>query len=205
VPSSTRWAGFVTATEPHPDVARPRRGRESVLDMARSFGLMAVVVGATLLFVPSLLHPSAKDRFPAFDASGLVAGFHDATGDAALVPRPLPPGFTPTSGTLTGPSATERMHVGYAAPGQSFAGLDEGVGATSGLVATVLGATGTAVTGTVPVDGVGWQRRTSLRGEIALVRRFGRIAVVVTGSASEANLVALAASLRPAAQSGAGS
>jgi hypothetical protein len=195
----------VTAADTQTEVVKPRRGRETAFDMVRSFGLMVIVVGATLLFVPSLLHPSAKDRFPAFDASGVIAGFHDVTGLAALVPGPLPSGFRPTSGTLTGPAATERMHIGYAAPGQSFAGLDESVGPTNGLVATVLGAAGAAVNGTVPVGGIAWQRRTSSRGEVALVHRAGGITVVVTGSASESNLVALAASLHPAAQSGAGS
>jgi Protein of unknown function (DUF4245) len=195
----------VTAADAQTDVVKPRRGRETAFDMVRSFGLMIVVVGATLLFVPSLLHPSAKDKFPAFDASGLVAGFHDVTGHAALVPGPLPSGFTPTSGTLTGPAATERMHIGYAAPGQSFAGLDESVGPTSDLVATVLGAPGTTVKGTVAVGGVAWQRRTSSRGEVALVHRSGGITVVVTGSASQPSLVALTASLHPSAQSGAGS
>jgi hypothetical protein len=195
----------VTATDVQTEVVKPRRGRETAFDMIRSFGLMIIVVGVTLLFVPSLLHPSAKDKFPAFDASDLVAGFHDVTGRAALVPAPLPAGFTPTSGSLTGPAATERMHIGYAAPGQSFAGLDEGVGPTSGLVATVLGAAGTTVRGTVPVAGVAWQRRTSTRGEVALVHRSGGITAVVTGSASESMLVALAASLHPSAQSAAGS
>jgi hypothetical protein len=194
VPSSMRWPRSVTVTE----VAKPRRGRQTAFDMVRSVGLMVVVVGVTLLFVPSLLHPSAKDRFPAFDTSGLVAGFHDVAGAAALVPGTLPSGFRATSGSLTGPAATERMHIGYAAPGQSYAGLDETVGPTSGLVATVLGAAGTPVKGTVAVNGVAWQRRTSSLGELALVHRSGRIAVVVTGSASEPVLVALAASLRPA-------
>lgn len=188
----------MTAADAQTEVVKPRRGRETAFDMVRSFGLMVVVVGVTLLFVPSLLHPSAKDKFPAFDTSGLVDGFHDLTSRAALVPGPLPSGFRPTAGTLTGPAATERMHIGYAAPGQSYAGLDESVGPTSGLVATVLGAAGTTVQGTVPVDGVAWQRRTSSRGEVALDHRSGGIAVVVTGSASESNLAALAASLHPA-------
>jgi hypothetical protein len=195
----------VIAADTPTEIVKPRRGRETAFDMVRSFGLMIVVVGVTLLFVPSLLRPSAKDKFPAFDASGLIDGFHDVTGRPALVPGPLPPGFRPTAGTLTGPAATERMHIGYAAPGQSFAGLDETVGPTSDLVATVLGAAGTTVDGTVPVAGAAWQRRTSSRGEIALVHRSGGISVVVTGSASEPNLAALAASLRPAAQSGSGS
>jgi hypothetical protein len=170
--------------------------------MVRSFGLMVVVVGVTLLFVPSLLHPSAKDRFPAFDSSGVAEGFHQVTGVTAQVPASLPSSFKATAGSLTGPAATEHLHIGYAAPGSSYAGLDEAIGPTTGLVSRVLGAAGASVNGAVGVDGVTWQRRTSARGEVALVRRIGRITVVVTGSASEPALVTLAASLRPAAQSG---
>jgi hypothetical protein len=198
MPSSRKWPPSVTVTE----VTKPRRGRESVLDMVRSFGLMVVVVGVTLLFVPSLLHPSAKDKFPAFDTSGVVEGFHQLTGVTALVPTALPSSFKATAGSLTGPAAAEHLHVGYAAPGSSFAGLDEAVGPTTGLVSSVLGAAGASVHGTVDVDGVAWQRRTSSRGEVALVHRVGGISVVVTGSAAQPVLVTLAASLRPAAQSG---
>jgi hypothetical protein len=196
MPSSLKWPRSVTVTE----VAKPRRGRETVFDMVRSFGLMVVVVGVTLLFVPSLLHPSAKDRFPTFDSSGVVEGFHQVAGATALVPRSLPAGFKATAGSLTGPSTAEHLHIGYAAPGSSYAGLDEAVGPTSELVGSVLGAAGATGHGTVAVDGVAWQRRTSSRGETALVHRTGRITVVVTGSASQPVLVALAASLRPAAR-----
>jgi hypothetical protein len=199
MPSSRKWRRSVTVTE----VAKPRRGRETAFDMVRSFGLMVVVVGVTLLFVPSLLHPSAKDRFPAFDSAGVVEGFHQVTGLTPQVPVSLPSTFKATAGSLTGPAAAEHLHIGYAAPGSSYAGLDEAIGPTAGLVSSVLGAAGASVKGTVTVDGVAWQRRTSSRGEVALVHRIGRISVVVTGSAAQPVLVTLAASLRPAAaQSG---
>lgn len=170
--------------------------------MLRSFGLMAVVVGATLLFVPALLHPSAKDKFPAFDYSGIVEGFHQVSGVTPLVPGPLPSSWRPTAGTLTGTRDSEHMHIGYAAPGQSYAGLDESLVPTASLVSSLLGAAGARVNGRVSVDGVAWQRRTSSRGEVALVHRSGRIAVIVTGSASQPSLVALAASLHPDPQFG---
>jgi hypothetical protein len=166
--------------------------------MARSFGLMVLVVGVTLLFVPTLLHPSAKDKFPAFDYSDVAEGFHQVSGVAPLVPSGLPSSWRATAGTLTGTRANEHMHVGFAAPGQSYAGVDEAVGPSAALVSTVLGPAGAPAHGNVTVDGVRWARRTSSRGEIALVRRAGRLTVVVTGSASQPSLEVLAGSLRPA-------
>ncbi len=94
------------------------------------------------------------------------------------------------------------MHVGFAAPDSSYAGLDEAVGPSAALVSSVLGPAGASAHGTVLVDGARWQRRTSSRGEGALVHRSGPLTVVVTGSASQRSLVALAASLRIASGSG---
>jgi hypothetical protein len=192
----------VTVSEPtHAtgDVARPRRARQTVFDMARSLGLMAVVVGATLLFVPSLLHPSKADRFPAFDYSDVLDGFHQVTGVTALAPTGLPSSWRATSGTLTGPTRTEHLLVGFAAPGSTYAGLEESVGPSAALVGTALGPSGARAHGTVPVGGVLWQRRTSSKGETALLHRSGRVTVIVTGSASLRSLVSLAASLHPTA------
>jgi hypothetical protein len=188
----------VTVTE----VARPRRARQTVFDMLRSFGLMVLVVGVTLLFVPSLLHPSAKDKFPAFDYSDVSEGFHQVSGVEPLVPSGLPSGWRATAGTLTGTRADEHMHVGFAAPGSSYAGLDEAVGPSTALVSSVLGPAGTTGHGSVMVDGARWQRRASSRGEVALVHRSGPLTVVVTGSASQSSLVALAGSLQPDAGTG---
>jgi hypothetical protein len=177
------------------EVAKPRRGRQTVRDMVLSLGLMAVVIGVSLLFVPSLIHPSSQDRYPAFDNSGVVEGFHQVTGVNPLVPGALPSDWRATSGTLTGPRAREHMHLGYAAPGRSYAGLEESVGPAADLVSTVLGKAGTTVTGTVAVNGVGWQRRPAPGGEVALMHVSGSLTVIVTGSASVPDLVRFAAGL----------
>jgi uncharacterized protein YjeT (DUF2065 family) len=164
--------------------------------MLRSFGLMVVVVGVTLLFVPSLLHPSSKDRFPPFDYSDILEGFHQVSGVAPLTPTGLPSTWRATAGTLTGARTDEHLHIGFAAPGQSYAGLDEAVGASASVIRSVLGPAGATGNGSVQVDGARWQRRTSSRGELALVHRDGRLTLVVTGSASQPSLESLAASLR---------
>lgn len=178
------------------DVARPKRGRESVADMVRSLGLVGIVIAATLIFVPGLFHPSKSQQFPALDYSDYVSGFHQETGQDALTPRSLPNGWKGNAATLTGPAAVEHLHIGFATPGQQFAGLDESVENITALVPTVLGARGTTVTGTVTIAGEPWQTSTSSRGEFSLRRTIRGIAVVITGSATNAQLQLLAGSLR---------
>jgi Protein of unknown function (DUF4245) len=186
----------VTTTEPAERVAKPKRGSETLLDMVRSLGLILVVVAVTLLFVPGLVHPSKSDRFPAFDYSDDVAGFHQVTGLTALAPVSLPSGWKANAGALTGPARAEHLHIGWATPGSKYAGLEESVVPLNRFAVSVLGKGTSIASGTVSIGGVAWQTRTSARGEYSLTRRVGGISVVVTGSATDARLRLLAASLR---------
>jgi Protein of unknown function (DUF4245) len=181
----------VTTTE----VARPKRGRETAGDMVRSLGLVGVVIAATLIFVPGLFHPSKSQLFPALDYSDYTAGFHQVTDKTALAPRSLPGGWKANAATLTGPAAAEHLHIGFAAPGTKYAALEESVENATAFAPAVLGARGGAVTGRVTIAGATWQTRMSSRGELALSRTIRGIAVVITGSATNAQLQVLAASL----------
>lgn len=190
-----------TGVSDHGDVAttqvvRPRRGRQTIGDMARSLGLMAVVVAAVLLIGParSLVFPGS-DRMPAVDYSGQVRGFHTLTGTPALVPASLPKGWRATSSNLVGGGPTVALHIGWAAPHSTFAGLAEGV-ADPTLLRTMLGRRGQQVVGSEQIRGATWQRRVSDRGETAFTRTVGRVTLVITGNASDAQLRLLAASLR---------
>jgi Protein of unknown function (DUF4245) len=187
----------VTTAEHTTEVARPpKRGRETSWDMVRSLGVVAVIAAVTLIFVPGLFHPSKSERFQAVDYSDYVSGFHQLTGRSALVPASLPTGWKANAATLTGPTAREHLHIGWVPPGATYAGLEESVGPMAGFVPTVLGARGRAVTGSASINGEVWQTRTSSRGEASLSRTIGGIAVVITGSATTAQLDLLAASLR---------
>jgi hypothetical protein len=176
-------------------VAAPKRGSETLLDMARSLGLIGAIIAFTLLFVPGLIHPGSKDRLQPVDYSSYVSGFHDVTGVTAMTPRPAPDGFRPTSGRLTGPAATEHLHIGFAVPGTTYAGVEESVGPLPTLVAALLGKRGATVTGHAVIAGVTWQSRLSSRGEVALTRRVAGLNLLVTGSASAEQLELLAGSL----------
>jgi hypothetical protein len=164
--------------------------------MVRSLGLIAVIVAVSLIFVPGLLHPSKSDRFPAADYSSDVTGFHQVTGKVAPAPGRLPSGWHSNAASLTGPAAAEHLHVGFASPNTTYAGLEESVVAMSPFARTVLGQRGTAVTGQTRIGGVIWQSRMSSRGELALSRRVNGVSVIITGSASGEQLELLAASLR---------
>jgi hypothetical protein len=177
--------------------SKPRRRGASLADMARSFGLMAVVVGVTLIFVPGLLSPSSSQKMAPVDYTPYLAGFHTETGVAALAPTPQPAGFRANAGSLSGHRSTAHLHVGFAVPGSHYAGLEESVAPPTAFLSSVLGARGTTATGSKPIAGETWRTRVSSRGEPALTRRFGRVTVVVTGSATPAELAALAGSLQP--------
>lgn len=188
---STRSRGSVTTTE----VVRPKRGSESIGDMVRSLGLVAVIIAVTLIFVPALIHPNKSERLAAFDYSDYVSGFHQLTGKTALTPT-LPAGWTANAAALTGGRSAAHLHIGWAAPQAKYAGLEESVESSVPFERSVLGPRGATATGSVVINGVPWQTSTSSRGEYSLSDTIGGITVVVTGSASPAQQQLLAASLR---------
>jgi hypothetical protein len=167
-----------------------------MLDMARSLGLVAVVVAVTLLFVPGLIHPSKSEKFQAVDYSDYVSGFHQVTHLPALTPSPLPSGWKPNAADLTGPARVEHLHIGFAVPGQEYAGLEESVAPPTSFARSVLGASGAIPVDHVTLDGDEWAVSNSARGEYSLRRTVDGITVIVTGSATSQQLQGLAESLR---------
>ena len=171
--------------------------RKSFGDMVRSLGLMAVIVGV-LLFIGAryLIAPGSADRMPAVDYTSVVQGFREVGGVPAVGPHGLPAGWRANAARLLQPTpGTEQMHVGWALPGSRYAGLDEATGNVDSVLSSVLGTRGQAVQGTTTIGGADWQTRTSSRGEEAFTRQAGRLLVIVTGNATDAQLRALAASL----------
>src|SRR6185437_89142 len=82
-------------------VVKTKSVRETVFDMVRSLGLIAVIVGVTLIFVPGLLHPSKSQRIQAVDYANVLVGFRQVTGIAGLAPAQLSTVWKPTSESLT--------------------------------------------------------------------------------------------------------
>lgn len=163
--------------------------------MIRSLGLVAVVIAATLIFVPGLFHPSKSQRYPGVDYSDYVSGFHQLSGRTALVPASLPKGWAPNAAALTGTKATAHLHIGWATPGARYAALEESVASPSDFVPSTLGVQLARVTGSVTISDATWRTVTSSRGEYSLTRTIRGITVVITGSATDTQLQLLAASL----------
>lgn len=153
------------------DVARPKRASATVLDMVRSLGLMVAIVALTLIFVPNLLHPSKSERVQPYDYSDVVAGFHQVTGLTAVTPSGVPSGWYANSARLTHHGKNATLYIGWVSPTKKYAALYE------------------SNQSSIAVD-------TATVGDRSVRRTIGRLTVVITGSASTAELNELAASLR---------
>jgi Protein of unknown function (DUF4245) len=178
------------------DVVRPTRPVKTFTDMARSLGLMAVVIGALLLIGPArtLVFPGSA-RMQPVDYSHRVAAFKDVVG-TVLSPTDLPRGWRANAASFDARGDRAHLRLGFATPGSLFAGLDESNGPPAQLVSSVLGPPGARVIGTTTIGGETWDVRRSQRGEEALTLRTGPLTLVITGSATNEQLRTLAGSLR---------
>jgi hypothetical protein len=139
--------------------------------MVRSLGLMALIVGATLVFVPGLFHPSKSQRAQPYDYRDVVAGFRQVTGLRAFVPQDLPDGWYANSARLAHRGGAATLYIGWVSPTKKYAALYESNRAA------------VAVAAPQP-------------GDHTLRRTLGKVSVVVTGTASASELNQLVASLR---------
>jgi len=189
----------MTPTETPTEVARPKSLRDSLLDMARSLGLLAIIMAAVLFLTPArgLIFPDQKDRMPPVDYSSVVSGFAQVTHHPALVPANLPSSWRANASSFFGNTpANAHFHIGWVTPGNQYAGLDETTGDPNGLISTVLGKRGATVTGTTTIGGAVWQLRISDMGERSLTRTVDGVTVVITGNGRIADINLLCASLR---------
>jgi Protein of unknown function (DUF4245) len=115
------------------------------------------------------------------------------------VPAGLPEGYRPTSARTDAGRAADgdpvTLQIGYYTPGEEYAGFAIGDDPRAEALATVL--EGADEQGSARIGGDTWDRLTTERGETALVRRSDDVTVVVTGSASDEELAAVAAAVQP--------
>lgn len=177
----------------------PSRARQTFADMARSLGLLIAIVAVLLLIGParSLILPGARDRMPAVSYTHVAATFDGQAHGDALLPATLPAGWRANAARLTDDGAVvdAQLHIGWAVPGNAYAGLDETRTDGAALAATVLGAHARR-TGSVEIGGAAWEVRRAGDGTAALVRRNGQVTVIVSGTVPGDQLRALAESLR---------
>jgi uncharacterized protein DUF4245 len=181
-------------------IVRPQRPAKTFADMARSLGLMAVVIAALLLIGPArtLIFPNDAKRAPV-DYTDALATF-ERTAPQALAPTGLPSDWVANAGRFTPQhrKTAPRLHIGWATPGELYVGLDETTGPSAPLVREVLGRRGATTDASIVIGGLTWQHRRSDRGEDAYTTTSGDVTVVVTGDGTPSQLREMLTALHPA-------
>ena len=163
--------------------------------MVRSLVPLTVLI----LVMVWLYRPSTPDPVTTVDPAGDVFYAASLASFTVLAPSGLPTGWRPTSARVDpaeqgGPVG---LSIGYVTPQGRFAQFVHSSVPVEALLGDVLGKGYTQV-GETEIAGQGWQEMRSARDEPALVRSADGAIVVITGSASDAELRALVAALRPA-------
>ena len=175
----------------------PKRGRETARDMLWSMAVVGIFVGF-LVVVTYRDKPEAiqvVDPAPALEAAQALAPFE------VVSPVGLPATWRPTSARYDSATASTVpnaavWHVGYVTPTGAYASLDQAEGDPRLLVRTLVD--GARPTGEGTGALAGWQRWDNAGSDrSAYVVETADSTLVVYGSASEAELGVLAASLRP--------
>ena len=116
-----------------------------------------------------------------------------------LVPTGLGEDYLVTSARTDAGNAGEgdpvTLEIGFLTPAEEYAGFVVSDDPRADPLAAVLA--GADERGAVDVDGQMWTRSTTKSDETALVREDGGVTIAVTGSASDEELEAVAASVRP--------
>lgn len=186
------------APEGTPSPAVERANRMSAANMIRS--LLPLVVICLALVGWQAFRASNEDTVRTVDPTSTVGLAAERAGYQVQAPTGLPEDYRPTSARTDAGFAEEgapvTMEIGYLTPSGEFAGFTVSDDAGAGPVRTVL--EGATDEGTVDVGGEQWTRLTTERGETALTREDGDVVLVVTGSAPDDELEAVADAVAPA-------
>jgi Protein of unknown function (DUF4245) len=149
--------------------------------------LMAAVVVVTLL-----QSGDTDPTVPAYDyATDLQLAREQAPFDV-LAPSALPSGWNVTSARWTGAGPEKEWHLGVLTDDENYVGLEQGNALSATFIEdhTKADQPGTSV----EIDGLTWQTLTA-GDETALVRAGDKVTTLITGTASQDELVEFATSL----------
>ncbi|WP_091764606.1 DUF4245 domain-containing protein [Blastococcus aurantiacus] len=175
-----------------------RANRMSAANMIRS--LVPLVVICLLLVAWQAFRASNEETVRTVDPTATVRLAAERAGYEVQAPAGLPEDYRPTSARtdagFADAGAPVTLEIGYLTPSGEFAGFTVSDDAGAEPVRAVL--EGATDEGTADVSGEPWTRLTTERGETALTREEGQVVLVVTGSATDDELRAVAAAVRPA-------
>lgn len=190
-------AGVPGHTEPAPSAAMQRAARMTAANMLRS--MLPLVVICLIVVGWAALRQGPDERLQTVDPSSTVALAAARASYPVQAPAGLPSGFRVTSARTDAGNASKgapvTLEIGYLTPKNQYAGFAESDDPRASAVRTVLD--GAQAKGTADIGGATWNRSRTTRGETALSRTVGKVTLVVTGSASDAELTEVAAAVRP--------
>jgi hypothetical protein len=183
---------------PAPNPAVERANRLSAANMLRSLLPLVVIILAIVGWQSFRQGPDENPVKP-IDPSSTVQLAASRAGYTLLVPTGLADGYRPTSARTDAGNAGEgdpvTLQIGYVTPSDQYAGFVVSDDPSADPLTAVLN--GARDDGSVDVGGSAWTRSRTERGETALSRTTDGVTVLVTGSASEAELETVAGSVRP--------
>jgi hypothetical protein len=177
--------------------AADRAARFNAANMLRS--LLPLVVIILLIVGWYAFRDGGGDPVRTVDPSSTVQLAASRASYQVVAPAGLAEGYRPTSARTDAGAAKQgdpvTLQIGYLTPSGKFAGFAESDDPRADALTSVLD--GARQRGSVEVGGTSWARSTTQRGETALSLRTGSSTVVVSGSATDAELSAVAAAVRP--------
>jgi Protein of unknown function (DUF4245) len=154
---------------------------------------LLVIVGLVVL----LNRPGdqSSDGVHAIDLAPAIAAAQQQAGFPVLAPSGLGERWRPTSTELApaGPSAPASFRIGYVSPAGRYAELLQSADAPDAVAALYGPLT---ADGTTSIRGVSWLQYDTTAGRRLLRHTFGKVTVIVTGSASQPELAELAGSVQ---------
>jgi hypothetical protein len=185
-------------TPPQANPAVERAARMNAANMARSL-LPLVLICLVIVWWTSFRQSADVQPIREIDPSSTVDLAAARAGYQVLVPQGLDEEYRPTSARTDAGDAGEgdpvTLQIGYVTPSEEFAGFVVSDDRRADAVAGVLD--GAQDDGTVEVQGESWTRSTTEKDETALWREVDGVIVVVSGSASDAELETVAAAVEP--------
>ena len=182
---------------PSASPAAQRASRLTAVNMVRSLAPLLLVV--LLLVGWNALRQGRTDPVHQIDPSSTIQLAAARASYPMQVPTGLPKGYRPTSARADAGAAKKgtpvTLQIGYVSPKEQFVGFAISDDAHADALTSVLD--GAQQQGSVSIGGATWTRSRTQRGETALSRTTGDVTVLVTGSASEAELETVAAAVRP--------
>ncbi|MGY1741617.1 MULTISPECIES: DUF4245 domain-containing protein [unclassified Blastococcus] len=180
---------------PPPVSAVERANRMSAANMLRSLAPLVVICLAIVGWL-AFLRQDSDDPVRPIDPQASILRAAEYAGYPLEAPADLPDGYRATDTDVTGgPGSPVTLGIDYVTPSDEYAGFLTSDDPEAAQVGDVLD--GAEERGIVQLGGREWARSTSSRGETVLSREADGVTVLVTGSAPDAELEAVAAAVGP--------